>query len=165
MIVRSVVAVRIVSTTLGAEVLNDLRQRGFEVLELFGGEHLFDAVADSVAHFAEALAHLFGVDVLRRSPAAPAARRPVGYRLFRVGGAIGDDLVGVPAATSSTHASEVSRVESGVGRGAAEFAAQHVAELAQQLRKIVVGVVALVVAGIGIEVRGIARIGVLVGVQ
>ena len=36
---------------------------------------------------------------------------------------------------------------------------------AQQLRKIGVGVVALVVAGIGIEVRGIARIGVLVGVQ
>src|SRR5699024_5868595 len=67
----------------------------------------------------------------------------------------------------SSTATEVAGIESTVGRCRAELAAQHVADLPQQLRQIDIGPVAVSTARVGIsmEVRGIVCVGVLVSVQ
>src|SRR5699024_11375128 len=91
----------------------------------------------------------------RPSPAAAPGRTPA-HRLLRHRGTVDHRLIVVPASATSSTATEVAGIESAVGRCRAELAAQHVADLPQQLRQIDIGPVAVSTArvSIGIEVRG-----------
>lgn len=131
-----VIATVIVFAGVRTESVSDLRQRGFEVLELFRAEHVFDPFADAVAQVAESLTHLFGIDVLRRPPVATGPWRTECSGFVRVRGTIWSYFVTVPAATSAPQTAEVPRAETIVGCGRAEFAAKGPTDLAQQLRQI-----------------------------
>src|SRR5699024_12742541 len=72
-------------------------------------------------------------------PSAAAPRRPPAHAFLRHRGAVADRLIVVPASATSSAATEVAGIEAAVGRCCAEFAAQHVADLPQQLRQIDIG--------------------------
>src|SRR5699024_1227038 len=140
-----VMLTRLGSTPVRAEGIDDLRQRGLELLEFLRGQHFLDLGADAVTQVSHPSPELLRAHVSDRSSSAAAPGRSPAHRLLRHRGAVDDRLIAVPASATSSTTTEVAGIEAAVGRCCAEFAAQHVADLPQQLRQIDIGPV----AGIG----------------
>src|SRR5699024_11789294 len=101
-----------------------------------------DLGADAITQVAHPPPELLRAHVSDRASSAAAPGRPPAHRFLRHRGTVDHRLIVVPASATSSTATEVAGIESTVSRCRAELAAQHVADLPQQLRQIDIGPVA-----------------------
>src|SRR5699024_9029450 len=93
---------RSISAPVRAEGLDDLRQRGFELLELLRGQHFLDLGADAITQVAHPPPEFLRAHVSDRASSAAAPGRPPAHRFLRHRGTVDHRLIVVPASAPSS---------------------------------------------------------------